>query len=164
MREWVGASGAKKLCARGSDPALLCGPSTSPLGGNLTTLPPFLKTRPRSVLGALGLMAVTFVVAVVRLALMKDWAHPVPAALSLSFLAALCCLWLYGLWRRTTWLWWFTVISGIAGCLLARISVARLHDSMQISLYWVQFAMTLTAMILLVTPVSRSWYRRRAAA
>jgi uncharacterized membrane protein (DUF2068 family) len=121
-------------------------------------------TPPRQVLLAIGLMGATFSIAVVRLALMQDWTRPAFAALIVSILAALCWLWLYGLWRRTTWVWWFTVISGVGGCLLARLSVAKLHDATQISLYWVQFGFTLPAMVLLLMPAARTWYRRRVAA
>lgn len=115
-------------------------------------------TPPRQVLIALCLLGAEFGLALVRSVLMKDWSRPIPAVLGVLLLAAVCSLWLYGLWRRRNWVRWITVILGAGGCALAYLDVARLHDPVQVALYWLQFALTAPAVIILVLPVARHWY------
>ena len=122
--------------------------------------PPQGTAPPSQVLAALGLMAVVFAVAVLRAALMKNWAQPTLAAVNLIILAAICGIWLYGLWRRLNWLRWVTVFLGATGCLLASRSVANLHDPTQVALYGVQFALTVPGVILFVLPPAQRWYTR----
>jgi hypothetical protein len=119
---------------------------------------------PAQVLAALGFVAVAFAVAVLRLALMQNWARPTHAVLNLFILAAICGFWLYGLWRRLNWLRWVTVFLGTTGCLLVSRSLARLHDPTEIALYLVQFAVTVPTVILFVLPPARRWYTRALAA
>jgi hypothetical protein len=40
--------------------------------------------------------------------------------------------------------------------------VARLHDPIQVDLYWVQFVTTLVTVVLLLLPSSNTWYGSRA--
>jgi UDP-N-acetylmuramyl pentapeptide phosphotransferase/UDP-N-acetylglucosamine-1-phosphate transferase len=154
------------VCARGPYPTWVPGPSTSPLGVQVSASvqPSEGTSPPAQVRAALGLMAVAFAVVVLRSALMQNWARPTPAFLNLFILAAICAFWLYGLWRRLNWLRWVTVFLGTTGCLLASRSLARLHDPTQIALYLVQFAVTAPTVILLVLPPARRWYTRDLAA
>jgi hypothetical protein len=141
------------------------GRSSSSLGDNVpdaaTTNPH--QPPPRSAIVVLCLVAAISLIAEVRSALMKDWARPAPALVGMGFLALICLLWLYGLWRRVNWVRWMTIILGVGGCLLASRSIARLHDPTQVALYWVQFALTVPTVAFLLTPSARSWYERRVA-
>jgi uncharacterized membrane protein (DUF2068 family) len=126
--------------------------------------PSVAKNRPPAgVLYALGLMAAEFAIAIVRSALMKDWTRPAASAVAVAVLALICILWLYGLWRRKVWLWWVTVIGGVGGCILTPWSVGMIHDSAQLRLYLLQVVVVAPAMLLLLLPASRRWYRHNAA-
>jgi hypothetical protein len=107
-------------------------------------------------------MALGLSLAVVRSVLMRDWSHPSSAIVPVAVLAIICLAWLFGLWRRLNWLRWTTVILGASGCLGAYWSVARLHDPIQVDLYWVQFVTTLVTVVLLLLPSSNTWYGSRA--
>jgi peptidoglycan/LPS O-acetylase OafA/YrhL len=121
------------------------------------------SVAPRPVAIALGLLAAGFGLAVIRSCLMKDWSRPLPAAFGVLLLAAVCWLWWYALWRRRKWVWWITVVGGFGGIVLAPLSVARLSDPVQKRLYWVQLALTVPAVIMLVLPAARQWYRKDPA-
>jgi len=129
-------------------------PPSAPLGGENRSGPP------RPVVIALNLLGTAFGVALVRSSLMKDWSRPHPAALGVLLLALVCWLWWYGLWRRRKWVWWITVIGGLSGIVMAPLSMARLSDPVQRGLYWLQFALSLPVIILLVLPAARQWYRK----
>jgi len=53
---------------------------------------------PWQVVSAIYLLGAELGLAVVRSILMKDWSRPIPATLGVLVLAAVCSLWLYGLW------------------------------------------------------------------
>ena len=119
---------------------------------------------PRLVAVALCLMGADFMLAIVRSILVHDWSRPVAAALGVAVLASVCSLWIYGLWRRSTWLWWVTVILGVVGSVLAPWGAHRLHETTQVVFYWCQFVLSASAALFLLLPTSREWYKRRAAA
>ena len=147
------------------DRALLCGRSTSPLDGCMNAQAPTtlrLKT-PLLAVVALYLLGSEFVVVVLRSIIMKDWSHPIGAMLWLTPLVVLCSLWFYGLTRRLKWVWWTTVILGVIGCAFAPTSVAVLHRLVNLVLYWVQFALTVVSVVVLLLPSVRHWYLRGAA-
>jgi hypothetical protein len=79
------------------------------------------------------------------------------------FIAALCSLWFYGLWRRVAWVWWITVILGVGAC-IAPFLTARPQEPIQLFLYWVQYALLAPATLLFLMPTARNWYRQRATA
>jgi hypothetical protein len=115
---------------------------------------------PRQVFVALCLMGVEFGLAVIRTVLLRDWSRPVPAVLAVLLVAVLAMIWLYGLYRRRNWVRWMTVIVCGGGCVLAPFDVARLDDSVQIVLYWLQFAVTVPVVVLLLLPGTHVWYTR----
>ncbi len=115
---------------------------------------------PRPVVIALSLLGAEFGLALIRSILMKDWSRPVLAALGVLLLAVVCLLWWYGLWRRRNWVCWITVVGGLSGIALSPLSVARLSDPVQRRLYWLQLALTLPVIIMLVLPAARQWYRQ----
>lgn len=116
------------------------------------------EDRPRQVFVALCLMGVEFGLAEIRTVLLRDWSRPVPAVLAVLLVAVLALIWLYGLYRRHNWVRWMTVIVCGGGCAMAPLDVARLDDSVQIVLYWLQFAVTVPVVILLLLPVTHAWY------
>jgi hypothetical protein len=118
---------------------------------------------PPLALAALYLLGAEFALAIVRSILMKDWSHPTVATLWVVALVVLCSFWLYALWRRVKWVWWATVTLGAVGCSLAPVSVSILHQPLQVTLYWMQFALTAASVVLLVLPSPRHWYLRSAA-
>src|SRR5690348_1352920 len=113
---------------------------------------------PRPVLIVVALMAGQFLIALVRVSLMKDWSRPRGAILGLLLICAICLPWMYGLWRRRNWVRWLTVISGTVGCALTPLNLARLHDPAQVTYYWVQFALTIPVMTILFVPAAGGWY------
>lgn len=115
-------------------------------------------TPPRPVLIAISMLAAEFGLALVRDFLMRNWSRPHHAVIGVFLIAAICLLWLYGLLRRRNWVRWLTVIIGAVGCALAPFSVARIHDPVQLLLYWIQFTLTLPATVILVLPAARRWY------
>lgn len=117
---------------------------------------------PRLVIIAIAIMAGAFAIALVRVCLMKHRSPgPGPVIFGLVLDSAISLPWLYGLWRRRNWVRWLTVILGATGCALASRSLARLHDPTQVILYWVQFALTIPVVIILVFPSVSAWYTSR---
>jgi hypothetical protein len=114
---------------------------------------------PRSqVVAALVLWVLVCLTGVIRAALMKDWARPLPATLGVVALAALLSLWVYGLSRRQNWLRSLTVGLGALSCLLAPWSVSILTRPVNVGLYWLQMGLTLLATALFTLPAVRQRY------
>jgi hypothetical protein len=112
---------------------------------------------------ALLLLGAEFVIAVGRSVLMRDWSRPVPSVVSVVVLFAVCGLWLHGLWRRKTWLWWVTVILAGTGCVMSPWANPSRMGSTQATLYWCQVVLAAPATLLLLMPASQKWYRKHAA-
>lgn len=119
-----------------------------------------LSWPPRPVLIVIALMAGQFVIALVRISLMTDWLYPYRAVRGWLLISAICLPWMYGLWRKRNWLRWLTVISGVIGCAMTPLNLARLHDPAQVTCYWLQFALTIPVVIILVLPAVGAWYTR----
>jgi hypothetical protein len=117
---------------------------------------------PRLVILAIAMVAGQYAIALVRVCLMKHRSPGAgPVIFGLILISAICLPWMYGLWRRRNWVRWLTVILGATGCALASRSVARLHDPTQVILYWLQFALTIPVVIILVLPPVGAWYKSR---
>ena len=115
---------------------------------------------PGQVQAAISLVAGGCLVAVARAVLMKDWTRATPAAVGVGLLAAICLLWLYGLWQRLNWLRWATVILGGAGSIVGLWGVYSLGDPVQVKLYWLQFILIEAAVVLLLLRAASTWYTR----
>lgn len=125
----------------------------------ITTAESAATRPPPLILIVIALMAGQFVIALVRISLMKDWSsHPYSAVFGLLLICAICLPWMYGLWHRRNWVRWLTVISGTVGCALTPLNLARLHDPAQVTYYWLQFALTVPVVIMLVLPAVGGWY------
>ena len=116
---------------------------------------------PRTVTAVLCLIAAQTVLAGLGYALrVAFWTSLTASIVGLIFLG-IYLLWLYGMWRRLNWLRLTTIVLGVGGCLLAPRSLARIHDPTQLALYWVQFAITVATVGLLLMPSARAWYQQR---
>jgi type IV secretory pathway VirB2 component (pilin) len=111
---------------------------------------------PREVRAAIYLMGVLFALTVVRSAI--GGRNLISTMLAVICIVLIAYLWLKGLSRGKNWLWWFTVISGIPSCLTAPLSVP-LFDPIQAWLYWMQVLMHAPALVLLLLPKARAWYK-----
>ena len=118
---------------------------------------------PATVVAALCFTAAGFVLAMVRSILMQDWSRPLTSTISVGVLFTIGALWLYGLWRRTRWMWWFTVFSWALGLVFAPWSMSIVRGSTQLVLYWCQLVIAIFAVGLYVSKPSREWYLNRAA-
>jgi len=65
---------------------------------------------------------------------------------------------------KRNWVRWLTVISGAIGCALTPLNLARLHDRSQVTCYWLQFALSIPVVIILVLPSATGWYTRNPKA
>lgn len=137
--------------------------SAPTLGVRMSSLPPLLAKQPPQVSWALLVFGVGLFLAPVRGALRADWSSPVSAVVLVLLLMVVAVLWLYGLYRRKRWLWWFTVIcSGIGGIGMPW-DVARQGTGFQLTLYYMQWAACAAALVLLCLGQARRWFRVSAA-
>jgi hypothetical protein len=119
-----------------------------------------VRWPPLLVLTVLVLLTGQFVIALVRISLMTDSAHPYQVIRGWVLISAVCLPWMYGLWRKRNWVRWLTVISAVTGCAMTPLNLARLHDPVQVICYWLQFALTIPVVIILMLPAVGDWYTR----
>ena len=120
-------------------------------------------SRPTQVSLALALFAVGLFLAPVRVAFRVSWDRPGIAAFTVLFFLGIASLWTYGLHRRKRWLWWFTVISLAIGVVGIPWDIARQGTGFQLTLYYVQCAACVPAVVLLCMAPARRWFRVSAA-
>ena len=135
--------------------------SAQPLGGNLnaSVLSTHRQGTPVPALAALCFMGAYFAISVAHAFVIG----PKGRWFRVIFIAALCSLWFYGLWRRHAWLWWITVIIGVGAC-FAPVYAALPQEPVRMFLYWLQYSLLAPATVALLMPAARNWFRRRAAA
>jgi hypothetical protein len=124
-----------------------------------------LSLRPRApgqVQLAIYLVATSCLAATARAILMKDWSRPISATIGLAILAAICVLWIYGLYQARNWLRWVTVLFFAVHLAATPWALASLHDTREDTMYWIQCLSGVLAAMLLCMPNARRWFTLRS--
>jgi hypothetical protein len=93
---------------------------------------------------------------------MKDWSRPISATIGLAILAAICVLWIYGLYQARNWLRWVTVLFFAVHLAATPWALASLHDTREDTMYWIQCLSGVLAAMLLCMPNARRWFTLRS--
>jgi hypothetical protein len=113
---------------------------------------------PDQVIAAILLLGVQYFFAVLAKVLQMDWAHFQQAQVRTAFFAAASAIWLYGLYRRLSWLRWITVVFTVFQVVALPVVLPRIHDAAQLLLFCVSIFLGVAATVLLCMPKARQWY------
>lgn len=123
-----------------------------------TLEPAQASVRPLHVTLAIALLGVALFLAPIRSIFRTSWESPLRASVPVLVLVGIAVLWLYGLHRRKRWLWWFTVVVLLFGVISIPWGAARQGLGFQRSLYYMQYAASIPALLLLCLPTARKWF------
>jgi hypothetical protein len=119
----------------------------------------FTDSRPRNVSAALLVLTMGFVLVPIRIAIRAGWSTPPLTIAGTLLVSAITALWLYGLYGRKKWVWWFTVITLVIGLAATPWNVAGQHAGFQLTVYYVQRLLDGAALVLLCSAPVREWFR-----
>jgi hypothetical protein len=133
--------------------------STSSLGGAVNDTPTASSKRiPDQVITALLLLGVQYFLAVLAKTLQRDWAYFQQAQIRTALFAAASAIWLYGLYRRLSWLRWVTVVFTGFQVVALPVVLPRIHYAAQLVLFCASILLGVAATVLLCMPKARQWY------
>jgi hypothetical protein len=119
----------------------------------------FTDSRPRNVSAALLVLTIGFALVPIRIALRASWSSPPLTIAATLLVSAITALWLYGLYRRKKWVWWFTELTLVIVLAATPWNVAGQHAGFQLDLYYVQRLFDGAGLVLLCSPPVRQWFR-----